>query len=180
MKPSWATKTDPKLHPDRFLASIWEQKMRANFGISVSVLGDGKKMGQLRNLRMHLGDLTRDVVEWIVEPSNWWLFCQQIRAEEKNHRVSDQPDIGLLLMRRGTALRLIRSSNCSASADLVKKLEQREYDRIKALLLATYAKGKPERLAKIHTAKTLADMQRVFIEFTDEDTAALQELASSL
>lgn len=179
MKPNWIAKTDPKLHPDRFLASIWERKMQANFGITVSVLGEGQKMGQLRNLRIHLGDLAQPVIEWVLDPANWWHFCEQIRKEVKNHRVSDYPDIGLLLKRRGTALRVIRSSHCTASAELVQKVQQREYDRIKALLLASYAAGKPERLAKIAAAKTLTDMQRVFIEFTDEDTAALQELASS-
>ena len=170
MKPDWVTKTDPKRHPDRFLASVWQRKMQANF--SISVYFGGKEMGQLRNLRLYLGDLAQPVIEWVLDPANWWYFCQQIRAEEKHHRVCDFPDIGLLLKRRGTALRLIRSGNGTGSGELVQKLEQREYDRIKALLLATYAAGKPERLAKIEAAKTLADMQRVFIEMVDEDTAA--------
>lgn len=40
-------------------------------------------------------------------------------------------------------------------------------------MLATrlYAKGSPERLAKIEGAKTLTDIQQVFIEIMDESTA---------
>ena len=34
------------------------------------------------------------------------------------------------------------------------------------------AEGKPERLAKIDGAKTLTDMQNLFIEMADESTAA--------
>ncbi len=40
------------------------------------------------------------------------------------------------------------------------------------LLLAVYAKGIPERLAKIEAAKTLTDIQKVFIELVDETAAA--------
>ena len=81
--------------------------------------------------------------------------------------------IGLLVLRRGSALRVMRSelSNYSAGAEFVKKLDQREYDQIKALLLAAYAEGKPERLAKIEAAKTLADIQKVFIEIIDASKA---------
>ena len=131
-------------------------------------------MGQLRDLRLHLGDLAQPVIECVVDPVNWWHFCQQIRAEKKNHWVSDYPDVGLLLLRRGSALRVMRSklSNCPAGAEFLKKLEQKEYDRIRCLLLAAYAEGKPERLAKIDAAKTLTDMRRVFIDMTDEDAAA--------
>jgi hypothetical protein len=178
LKPSWLAKRDAQKHPVRFLEGLWQQRMRERFGV-VQANFTPQQYGQMQCLRTHLGDLTRDVIEWIVEPSNWWLFCQQIRAEQKNHHVSEFPDVGVLLKRRGTALRLIRSSNCSAGTEFVQKLEQREYDRLKALLLSTYARGKPERSAKIEAAKTLADVQRVFIKFTDEDTAALQELASS-
>jgi hypothetical protein len=151
----------------RFLASIWQEKMQANFGIAPSV--NSKEMGQLKTLRLHLGDLTQELIEWIVEPVNWWHFCQQVRAESKNHMITERPDIGLLLLRRGSALRAMRSKLiiCATDAEFVKKLEQAQYDQIKALLLAAYVEGKPERLAKIEAAKTLTDMQRVFIEMTD-------------
>jgi hypothetical protein len=167
VKPSWVAKRDPQKHPVRFLEALWLQRMRERFGV-VQADFTPQQYGQMQYLRTHLGDLTRDLVEWIVEPNNWWNFCQQIRAEQKNHRISEYPDVGLVLKRRGTALRLIRSSTCSADADFVQKLEQREYDRIKALLLATYAREEPERLAQIAVAKTLADMQQLFIELTDE------------
>ena len=66
----------------------------------------------------------------------------------------------------------MRSQMCNplTGADFVKKLDQREYERIKTLLLAVYADGKPERLAKIETAKTLTDIHELFIEMTDEST----------
>ena len=51
-----------------------------------------KESGQLKALRLHLGDLTREVIEWIVDPVNWWHFCQQIRAESKNHMVTEHPN----------------------------------------------------------------------------------------
>jgi hypothetical protein len=72
----------------RFLASIWQQKMQANFGVLVNLTP--KEKGQLKALRLHWGDLTRDVIEWIVDPVNWWHFCQQVRTESKNHMVADE------------------------------------------------------------------------------------------
>jgi hypothetical protein len=102
LKPSWVTKTDPEKHPVRFLASIWQQQMKANFGVAERPMTD-KEFGQLKSLRLHLGDLTREVIEWIVDPIHWWHFCQQVLKESKNHRVSEGPDIGLLLLRRGSA-----------------------------------------------------------------------------
>jgi hypothetical protein len=166
LKPSWVSKTDPEKHPVRFLASIWQQRMKANFGLLVIV--SPKEYGQLRDLRMHLGNLTQGVIEWIVDPIHWWHFCQQVRKESKNHRVSERPDIGLLLLRRGSALRVMRSklSDSPTGGDFIKKLEQRNYEQVKALTLV-YADHKPELLTKVEAAKTLADMQRVFIEMTD-------------
>jgi hypothetical protein len=170
LKPSWVSKTDPEHHPVRFLASIWQQKMKANCGVFVSMTP--KEMGQLKSLRLHLGDLTREVIEWIVDPVNWWQFCQQVRAESTNHMVTEHPHIGLLLLHRGSALRVMRSklSNCSAGAEFVKKLDQKQYEQLKALALL-YAEGKPERLAKIEIAKTPTDIQKVLNELMDESAA---------
>jgi hypothetical protein len=148
--------------------------MKGKFGISVSLSGKerGKEMGRLRDLRLHLGDLTREVIEWIVDPVNWWHLCQQSRAEAKNHRVSEYPDIGLLLLRRGSALRVMRSKlNTSlAGAEFIKKLDQKQYEQTKALALL-YAEGKCKRLAKIEAAKTLTDIQQVLNELIDESKA---------
>ena len=150
MKPSWASKTDPEKHPVRFLASIWQQHMKTRFGVAGRPMTD-KESGQLKALRLHLGDLTRDVIEWIVDPVNWWHFCQQIRAESKNHMVTEHPDIGLLVQRRGTALRVMRLklSNCSAGADFLRRLDQRHYEQMRNLVLV-YADGIPKRLATFH------------------------------
>jgi hypothetical protein len=172
LKPSWVTKTDPEKHPVRFLASIWQQKMKANFGVLVSMTS--KEMGQLKSLRLHWGDHTREVIEWIVDSVNWWHFCQQVMAESKIHIVPAEPEIGFLLLRRGSALRVMRSklSTSNAGTEFIKKLDQKEYDQIKALLLAAYAEGKPERLAKIEAAKTLIEIKKVFNELVDETTTA--------
>jgi hypothetical protein len=138
--------------------------MKANFGVAGRPMTN-KEFGQLKALRLHLCDLTRDVIEWIVDPVNWWHFCQQVRAESKNHMVTEHPDIGLLLLRRGSALRAMRSklSNSGAGAELIKKLDQRDYEQARALALV-YADGKAERLAKIAEAKTLNDMRKVLNE----------------
>ena len=172
MKPSWITKTDPEKHPVRFLASIWQQQMKANFGVAERPMTD-KEFGQLKALRLHWGDLTREVVEWVVDPVNWWHFCQQVQAESKIHLVPDYPHVGFLLRHRGTGLRVMRSKLCNSGAgtDFIKRLDQRKYEETKVLLLAVYVEGKPERLAKIEQAKTLIDIQRVFIEM-DESTPA--------
>lgn len=67
----------------------------------------------------------------------------------------------------------MRSQLCGSSpdSDFVKKLDQREYERTKTLLLAVYAEGKPERVAKMIAAKTLTEMRLVFIEMVDENTS---------
>jgi len=72
------------------------------------------------------------------------------------------PHVGFLLGHRGRALRVMRSKLCNSSGggDFVKRLDQRDYEQLKALVVV-YAEGKPERLAKIEAATTLADMQKV-------------------
>ncbi len=174
MKPSWALKTDPEKHPVRFLASIWQQKMKSNFGIVINQM-TGQEYGQLKTLRKHEGELTRDLIEWVVEPVNWWHFCQRVPVELKiTVMLPKYPHVGFLLRYRGIALRAMRAEliNSNAGGDFIKKLDQREYERTKAFLLAAYAQGKPERLAKIEGAKTLTDIQKLFIEMTDESAAA--------
>jgi hypothetical protein len=173
LKASWESKTDPEKHPVRFLGSIWQQKMIANFGVAERPMTE-KEFGQLKALRLHLGDLTREVIEWAVEPVNWWHFCQQVRAESKIRLVPADPHVGFLLAHRGRALRVMRSklADSSAGADFIERLDRREYEETKVLLLAVYAKGIPERLAKIETAKTLTDIQMVFSELVDATAAA--------
>ena len=46
---------------------------------------------------------------------------------------------------------------------------------MKTLLIAAYAGGRPEWLAKIAGAKTLTEIQQVFIEIVDENTAASKQ-----
>ena len=172
MKPDWALKRDPEHQPVRFLAGLWQQRMTGNFRVAGRQLTP-KELGQLKSLRKALGDLTRELIEWMIDPVNWWHFCQQVRAESKIHLVPDYPHVGFLLGHRGTALRVMRSklSNSIAGTEFVKKLEQREYEQTKTLALV-YAEGKPERLAKIEPAKTLTYMQKVLNELIDENAAA--------
>src|SRR5690242_20737804 len=85
-----------------------------------------KEFGQLKTLRMHWGhELTHDVIQWIVDPVNWWHFCQEVRAGWKTLFVPPCPHIGFLLSRRGVALRVMRSqlSKSPEGAEFVKKLE---------------------------------------------------------
>jgi hypothetical protein len=172
MKPNWALKRDLEHHPVRFLAGLWQQRMTANFRVAERPLTP-KELGQLKSLRKVLGDLTRDVIEWMVDPVNWWHFRQQIRAESKNHMVTEHPHIGLLVLRRGTALKVMRSklSNCSAGAKFLRRLDHKEFEQMKTLALL-YAEGKPERLDRIEAAKTLTEIQKVFIDLVDESMTA--------
>jgi len=59
----------------------------------------------------------------------------------------------------------LRKSN--PEADIVKRLEHKQYEEIKTLLIAAYAVGRPEWLAKIAGAKTLTEIQQAFIEIVD-------------
>src|SRR6188472_3835376 len=96
MIPHWVLKADPEHYPVRFLAGIWEQRLKANFGIIRTQLAD-KEMGQMKSLRKALGDLTQHVIEWMLNPVIWWHFCQQVRQQGKLHSVPDYPQIGFLL-----------------------------------------------------------------------------------
>lgn len=131
----------------------------------------GKEFGQMRNLRMHMGDLTQPLIEWVVDPTNWWFFCQEVRKGWKTIFVPDYPDIGFLLGRRGVALRVMRAklSNSAEGAEFVKKVEAREFQSIKTLLLTAYANGDAARVAKIEAATTLVEMQKVFLEMAKAD-----------
>src|SRR5688572_9315771 len=70
---AWHAKRDPVEHPVRFLAGLWEQRTETRL--------TPKELGQLRDLRKALGDFTREVIEWMLDPVHWWRFCQQVRAE---------------------------------------------------------------------------------------------------
>jgi hypothetical protein len=165
VKPSWAAKIDSKQYPIRFLASIWQQRMKAKFPLAERSF-TSKEFGQMKVLKLRVGDLTQPLIEWIVDPLNWWYFCQEVRAGWKTLFVPDYPHIGFLLGRRGVALRVMRSrlSNSADGAEFVKKLEEKEYLEIKDLLLAAYAAGNPKLAAKIDGAKTLAEMQQTFLD----------------
>jgi|ERR1035438_9538295 hypothetical protein len=171
MKPDWALKRDPEQHPVRFLAAVWQQRMTANFR-GIKRLLTPKELGQLKSLRKTLGDLTRDVVEWMLDPVNWWHFCQQVRSDSGSHHAPPHPHVGYLLAHYRIGLKIMRSrlQNSNAAGDFVRRVDQRHYEQMRNLVLV-YADGMPKRLGKIDEAKTLTDIRRVFIEMMDESKA---------
>ncbi len=174
MKPNWALKRDPEQHPVRFLAAVWQRQLTANFrGIGRPLTP--KELGQLKSLRKALGDLTRDVIEWMLNPVNWWHSCQQVRAESGSHRAPDYPNVGYLLAHHGIGLKIMRSRlrDSSPAGDFVRRLDQRRYGQMRNLALV-FAEGKTERLARIEVATTLTEIQKVFIELVDESIPASQ------
>ena len=172
MKPNWALKRDAEQHPVRFLAAVWQQRMTANFRGTGRPLAP-KELGQLKSLRKALGDLTRDVVEWMIDPVNWWHFCQQVRAESGSRRAPDYPHVGYLLAHHEIGVKIMRCRlrNSSQARDFVRRVDQIRYEQMKTLSLVL-AEGIPKLLANIQKAKTLTDIQRVFIEIVDESAAA--------
>jgi len=168
VKPSWATKTDPVKHPVRFLGHIWQQQMKIKFGAEIQFTD--KEWGQLKHLKQHLGDLTQDVIEWIVDPVNWWHFCQQVRTDWKTTFTPERPHISFLLGRRGVALRVMRSklSESGSGAEFLRKANERECRPLKSLMLAACAED-AEWLAKIAEAKTMEDLQKVRNQIMDAE-----------
>jgi hypothetical protein len=105
---------------------------------------------------------------------NWWLFSHQVPVDLKIHiPLYDRPNIGFLLLYRGIALSVMRSKliESNTGADFIKKLDQKNYESYKKLIIGLYANGNPELLAKVDAAKTLIDMQKLFIQSEDETDA---------
>jgi hypothetical protein len=167
VKPSWVSKTDPVQHPVRFLASIWQQRMKERFGTN-AIDFTAKEFGQFKHLVKALGDLNREVVEWMVDPVNWWLFCQQVQSELPVSPIPDRPHVGFLLKYKGVGLRFMHSRLRDASdwADFMSKVEEKKYAQIKNLLWA-YAMSKPEALVEIKAAKTLPEIELLLNEVLD-------------
>ena len=113
----------------------------------------------------------------MVDAVNWWHFCQQVRAESGLHHAPPHPHVGFLLRHHGRALKIMRHElqNSTAPADIGfrTKLDRLRYEQWKALVLV-YADGIPDRLSKIEKAKTLIDIQWVFVELVDERIPASQ------
>ena len=133
-----------------------------------------KELGQLKLLMKALGDLTTYVIDWMLDPLNWWRFSHQVRAESGLYSAPHHPHVGFLLAHHGRALRImrweLRDSTSAAHVSFCTKLDQLRYQQLKALTLI-YADGLPERLAKIEETQTLTELQRVFIQLVDESTA---------
>jgi hypothetical protein len=167
MKPDWALQGEPERHPVRFLAGQWQKRMKENFRVTIQLMP--KELGQLKSLRKALGDLSSDMIEWMLDPVNWWHFCQQVRSDSGSHRAPDYPHVGYLLAHHRIGLKIMRSRwrDLNAAGDFVRSVDQRHYEQMKKLVLV-FANGIPKQLAKIDEAKTLMDIQRVFIELVGE------------
>jgi len=167
MRPAWESNRDPEHHAVRFLAGVWEQRTGTQL--------TPKELGQLRDLRKALGDFTRDVIEWMLEPVHWWRFCQQVRAESGLHSAPPYPHVGFLLKHHGRALKHLRvevhPSTAPAHVSFCMRLDRLRFEQLKTFLLATGA-ATSEWQARVNAAQTLTDLQRVFIDLSDETTAA--------
>jgi hypothetical protein len=159
-------KRDPERYPVRFLAGIWEQRTGTRL--------TPKQLGQLRDLRTALGELTRDVIDWMTEPVHWWRFGQQVRAESGLQSAPPSPHVGFLLMHRGRALKVMRvelhHSTSAAHRRFCARLDELRCEQWRHLLLV-YSADRPEWISKIAAAHTTTDLQRLFIEIVDENTA---------
>lgn len=167
MNSAWKTKIDPAHHPVRFAAKLWQAKMQERFGIS-EIHFASKQFGQLKTLLRHLNDLTPFVIDWSLDPVNWWHFCQQVRIAHKIHFMPDYPEVGFLLQYRGVALNLMHSKlkNSPEGAEFIQKLEKKKFEQIKNLLLV-YATGDSATSAKIASIKTLVEMELLFNEMME-------------
>src|SRR5665213_461351 len=99
---------DPERHPVRFLAGIWEQRTGTHL--------TSKQFGQLQYLKNALGNFTRDVIEWMLDPVHWWRFCEQVRAESRLHSAPPFPHVGFILKHHGRALRIMREELRTSTA----------------------------------------------------------------
>jgi hypothetical protein len=173
VRPAWKTKRDPQQHPVRFLAGIWEQRTGQHL--------TPKELGQLRDLRKNLDDLTRHVVEWMLDPDHWWRFCQYVQSQSGPglHPAPPHPHVGFLLKHRGRALNIMRSelrhSTAAPDVSFCARLDQLRYNQLKSLVLV-YAAGKPDWLARIDAAQTPTDLDQVFIDIVDEPTTVSTSL----
>jgi hypothetical protein len=173
LKPHWALKRDPEHQPVRFLAGIWQHRMAINFGFVGTQLTP-KELGQLKLLMRALGPFAMDVIDWVLDPVNWWRFSHQVRVEGNLYSAPHYPHVGFLLAHHGRALRIMRwellDSTADAHVNFCTNLDQLRFQQMKTLA-SVYADGLPDRLAMIEAAKTLTDIQRVFITLVDESKA---------
>ncbi len=166
---TWKNKTDPQHHPVRFLAALWEERLKDNPRASGAFTA--KQYGQLKQFRDTVGDLAQYVVEWVLKPENWWRFSQQVRTEAKLFRVPDSPDVGFLLKHRNRALRImrceVRSSTAPNDIQFCATIDQRRIGQWRSLLLV-YAAGDLGLTTRIKAATGVEELERLFHELVDE------------
>ena len=88
---------------------------------------------------MHLYDFTRDVIDWMLDPVNWYRFCQHVQAEARLHHTPPHPQVGFLLKHRTRAVRLMRvelqHSTAAAHVSFCARLDHRDFVAWKSCLL---------------------------------------------
>jgi hypothetical protein len=68
----------------------------------------------------------------------------------------------------------LHDSTSAAHVSFCTSLDRLRYEQMRALVLV-YAAGIPDLLARTEAAKSLTDVQRVFIDIVDESTATSRQ-----
>jgi hypothetical protein len=157
-------KRDPELHPVRFIAGLWEQRTGSHL--------TSKELGQLRDPRKALGDVTLPVLEWMADSTNWWYSCQHVRAAARLHSTPPFPHVGFLLSQRQRALTFVRArvaeSTIPMHVEFCRTLDRVRFDNWKTLLIV-FSAGRPAWLPDIEAADSIPAPQRIFIGIADAD-----------
>lgn len=169
MYPSWKNKTDAQQHPVRYHAAMWEQEQKKNPRMAGRAFSP-KQYGQLKQFMDVVGDLAPFVIQWISKAEHWWRVSQQVRAETNQYVVPDNPDLGFLVKHRNRILRIVRNElrNSMKPDDIqfCAAVDQRLMQQLKSLLLV-YAAGTHELIARIEAAKSVEEMERLFIDIVE-------------
>lgn len=105
----WKKKIDPAKHPVRYAASIWQSRMKERFGISTPEF-TAKQYGQMKRFIHHLGEQSLAVIDWSIDPVNWWHFATRARRLHKLRFVPDRPEVGFLFQYRAHARDLMNGT----------------------------------------------------------------------
>jgi hypothetical protein len=154
-------KSQKTKHSVPFLAGVWQWRMaRLREGIERPLAG--KEFGQLKQLQKYLGDLTWDVIDWVLE--NWWAFSQQAKMDAGLPCAPAEPHIGFLLAHCDVAVNrmveIAKQTNTVGSAEFLKQVDRLVFDQLKHALQED-CEGHPEWLAKIEAATTTEQLSQL-------------------
>jgi hypothetical protein len=103
------------------LQSFWRQKV-AEVTQELQLSMTMKDLGQLKQIRIALGDQTVSVVGYVIE--QWWKFSQQVKAEDGLKSVPTRPQIWFLLKYKGIAFKMYLQSITEKTAEQAKPSPQ--------------------------------------------------------